>query len=155
MAERAVSVERIILHQQRADTPMHESTPPPPPKGQASSRRPLQLKVGAAPSLPGEERSQKEANVHLWKQKVDALAKTAAKIDDGEKKNPNSQWREILTPEGALTGERVLYRKDDGSMSLIAPDEGVRETVIERDEAAFNQSYARAERAQRVGSPQK
>ena len=40
-------------------------------------------------------------------------------------------------------------------MSLIAPDEGVRETVIERDEAAFNQSYARAERAQRVGSPQK
>ena len=92
--------------------------------------------------------------MHLWKQKVDALAKTAAKIDDG-RKNPNSQWREILTPEGALTGERVLYRKDDGSMSLIAPDEGVRETVIERDEAAFNQSYARAERAQRVGSPQK
>ena len=93
--------------------------------------------------------------MHLWKQKVDALAKTAAKIDDGEKKYPNSQWREILTPEGALTGERVLYRKDDGSMSLIAPDEGVRETLIERDEAAFDQSYARAERAQRVGSPQK
>ena len=83
-AERAVCGEDHPASAARghANARVHAATAA---KGAASSRRPLQLKVGAQRASQ-KERSQKDKNVHLWKQKL-MLTRLAKSM---WRENPNS-----------------------------------------------------------------